>query len=90
MVVDQEVGPDVQFAVVFFVEAGGFLDVVIECVGGDVDAEVLLDPADFLGGGAFQIDPDGLETGQLFERFDFFLEQAAVCLLYTSPSPRDS
>jgi len=77
-VVDQEVRADVQFAVVFLEESGRFLDVLVHRVFGDGQAEMLFDPAPFLGRGTLQIDPDGLELGQVFERLDFFLEQAAI------------
>ncbi len=39
---------------------------------------MLLDPAALLGRGFFEVDPDGFEPGQLFERLDLFLEQAAI------------
>jgi hypothetical protein len=78
VVVNQEVAADVQLAVVFFVEAGGFLDVLVHRVVGDGQAVVLLDPALFFDRGRFQIHPDRLEPGQLLQRFDLFLEQPAV------------
>jgi hypothetical protein len=58
---DQEVAADVQFAVVFLVEAGRLLDVLVHRVFGDRQAEILLDPALFLRRRGFQVDPDGLE-----------------------------
>jgi hypothetical protein len=78
VVVDQKVAADVQLAVVFLVEAGGFLDVLVHRIFGDGQAVVLLDPALFFEGGGFQIHPDRLEARQLFQRFDFFLEQPAI------------
>ncbi|MCY1540659.1 hypothetical protein D9M68_763120 [compost metagenome] len=78
LVVDQKVGPHVQFAVVFLEETGRLLDVLVHRVFGNRQAEVLLDPAAFFGGGVFQVDPDRLELSQLFERLDLFLEEAAI------------
>jgi hypothetical protein len=78
VVVDQEVAADVQFAVVFLVEAGGLLDVLVHRVFGDGQAVVLFDPALFFQRGVFQIHPDGLELGQLLQRLDLFLEQPAI------------
>jgi hypothetical protein len=71
----QEVAADVQFAVVFFVEAGGLLDVLVHRVFGDGQAVVLLDPALFFEGGGLQVHPDRLEPRQLFKRLDLFLEE---------------
>jgi hypothetical protein len=56
-VVDQEVGADVQLAVVFLVEAGRFLEVVVDGVARDRQAEVLGDPALFLVGRRVEVDP---------------------------------
>ncbi|MCY1539614.1 hypothetical protein D9M68_752090 [compost metagenome] len=78
VVVDQEVGADVQLAVVFLVEAGRFLDVLVHRVFGNREAVVLLDPALFLERGRLEVDPDRLELGELFERLDLFLDEAAV------------
>ena len=62
-VVDQEVGADVQLAVVFLVEAGRFLEVVVDGVARDRQAEVLGDPALFLVGRRVEVDPDRLRRG---------------------------
>ena len=67
-----------QFAVVFFEEAGRLLDVVVHRVFWNRQTKVLLDPAALLQRGRFQVNPDRLEARKLFQRFDFFLEQAAV------------
>ena len=78
VVVNQEVAADVQLAVVFFVKAGRFFDVLVHRIFGDGQAVVLRDPALFVDGGRFQIDPDGLEFGQLFQRLDFFLNESSM------------
>jgi hypothetical protein len=75
---DEKVAADVQLAAVFFIKAGGFLDVVVDGVFGDRQAVVLRDPVFFFRRGVFEIDPDGLEARQLFKRFDFFLKQPPV------------
>ncbi len=78
LVVDQEIAADMQLAVVFLVEAGGFLDVLVHRVRGDLQAVVLLDPALFLERGRFQVHPDRLEACEFFQGFDLFLDEAAV------------
>ena len=78
LVVHQEVAADVQLAVVFLIEAGGFLDVLVGRVFGNRQTVVLLDPALFLEGGRLQVDPDGLELLEFFQRFDLFLDQTAI------------
>ena len=77
-VVDQEVGADVQLAVVFLVVAGRFLEVVVDGVARDRQAEVLGDPALFLLGRRVEVDPDRLDVGQRLVAFDLFLEEPAV------------
>jgi hypothetical protein len=78
VVVDQEVGADVQLAVVFFIEAGRLLDVLVHRVFWNREAVVLLDPALFLERGRFEVDPDRLELGKLLQGLDLFLDEAAV------------
>ena len=39
---------------------------------------MLVDPALFFQGGGLEVNPNGLKTRQLFQRLDFFLEQAPV------------
>ena len=78
VVVDQEVGADVQFAVVFLVEARRFLEVVVDRVARDGQAEVLGDPALFLFGRRVEVDPDRLDVGQCLVAFDLFLEEPAI------------
>jgi hypothetical protein len=39
---------------------------------------MLVDPAFFFQGGRLEVNPNGLKTRQLFQGFDFFLEQAPV------------
>jgi hypothetical protein len=39
---------------------------------------VLVDPALFFQGGGLEVNPDGLKARQLFQRLDFFLEQAPI------------
>ena len=51
VVVDQEVGTDVQLAVVFLVEARRLLEVVIDNVVGNDDVKPRMDPALFVDGG---------------------------------------
>ena len=77
-VVDQEVGADVQLAVVFLVEAGRLLEVVVDGVARDRQAEVLGDPALFLVGRRVEVDPHRLDVGQRLVAFDLFLEEPAV------------
>jgi len=77
-VVDQEVAADVQLAIVFLVKPGRLLDVLVHRVLGDGQAEILCHPALFIGGGRFEVDPDGLEPGELLQRFDFFLDKAPI------------
>ena len=60
---DQEVGADVQLAVVFLVEAGRLLDVLVHRVFGDRQAVVLLDPALFLDAWATRGRPRSAGTG---------------------------
>ena len=67
-----------QLAVVLFVEAGGFLEVVVHRIGGDRQAVVLGDPALLLGCRRFEVDPHGAHAGQGVEALDLFLEQPAV------------
>jgi len=78
LVVDQEVGADMQLAVVLLEEARRFLDVLVHRVLGDREAEMLAHPAPLLGRGRLEVDPDRLEAGQFLEGFDLFLEQAAI------------
>src|SRR6478752_7663094 len=77
-VVDQEVGADVHLAVVFLVEAGRFLEVVVDGVARDGQAEVLGDPALFLVGRRVEIDPHRPDVGQRPVALDLFLEEPAV------------
>ena len=58
---DQKVATNVQFAVVFFVEAGRFFDVLVHRVFWDLQAVILLDPALFFGGRRFEVHPNWLE-----------------------------
>jgi hypothetical protein len=39
---------------------------------------MLFDPAFFLDGGGFQVNPDGFEAGEFFQGFDILLEQPAI------------
>ena len=75
---DQEVGADVQLAVVFFVKTRGLFNVLVHRVFGNLHAEMLADPAFFFRCGRLQIDPNGVELGQLFLGRDFLLKQAAI------------
>jgi hypothetical protein len=68
----------VQLAVVFLVEAGRLLDVLVHRVFGDRQAVVLLDPALLLDRGRLEVDPDRLELGKLFQRLDLFLKEPSV------------
>ena len=74
VIVDQKVAANMQFPVVFFIEASGLFDVLVHRVFGNGKAVVLFDPALFVDRGRLEIDPDRLEFRQLFERLDFFLD----------------
>ena len=48
-------------------------------------------PAIFPSVGSFNLgSPSAFTGGQPFEHFKLLREQAPICLLYTSPSPRDA
>ena len=67
-----------QLAVVFFVEAGRFLDVLVHRVFGDGQFVVLLDPALFFEGGRLQVDPDGAKAFEVCQGLDFFLNESTI------------
>ena len=77
-VVDQEVGADVQLAVVFLVEARRLFQVVVDGIARDGQAESARDPALFFLGGRIEIDPHRLQVRELLLAFDFFLYEPAV------------
>ena len=77
-VIDQKVGADVKLAVVFLVEAGRFLEVVVDGVARDGQAEVLGDPALLFLGRRVEVDPDRLDVGERLVTLDLFLEQPAI------------
>ena len=64
VVVDQEVGADVQLAVVFFVEARRFLEVVVDDVVGDGQAELARDPGLLFGASAPPCRPTPAAAGR--------------------------
>jgi hypothetical protein len=78
LVVDQEVRADVQLAVVFLVEARRLLEVVVDGVARDRQAEALRDPALFLLRRRLEIDPHRAHVGERAGTFDLFLEQPAA------------
>ena len=78
LVCDQKVAANVQLTVVFFIKARRFFDVFVHRVFGNEHAKVLVDPALFFQGGGLEVNPDGLKARQLFQRLDFFLEQAPI------------
>ena len=78
LISNQKIAADVQFAVVFGVKTGRFFDVLVHRIFGDRQAVILLDPALFFERGRFQVNPDGLEFGQLFQGFNFLLKQSPV------------
>ncbi len=67
-----------QFAIVFFVKTRRFLNVLVHRIFWNGQAVVLFDPAFFVQGGRLKVYPNWLELGQLFQRFNFFLDEAAV------------
>ena len=74
----QKVRPDVQLTVVFFVKTSGLFDVFIHRVFRNRQPVVLLDPAFFFQRWRFEVNPDRLKLGQLLQRFDLFLKEAAI------------
>ena len=78
LVVDQEVGADVQLAVVFLVEARRLLEVVVDRVLGIVRPKCSRDPALFLVGGASRSTQIGWTLASAWCALDLFLEEPAV------------
>jgi hypothetical protein len=76
--VDQEVRTDVQLTVVFLVEARRLLQVIVDDVFRQGEAEALGNPALLFLGGRLEIDPDGFERRQGMRAVDLFLEQPTV------------
>ena len=67
-----------QLAVVLFIKTRRLFNVFVHRVFRDRQAVVLLDPAFFFYGGGLQVNPYGLEFGELFKRLDFFLKEPPV------------
>jgi hypothetical protein len=78
VVVDQEVRADVQLAVVFLVEARRLLEVVVDDVVRNHEAEAAGDPALFLRRRRLEVHPHRLPIRQGDGIVDLFLDQPAV------------
>ncbi len=78
-VTDEKVGAQMQLPVFFLlVKPRGFLQILIEDVGGDGQAEAGLDPAELAWIGRFEIDPDGLQPREGLRVADLLLHQATI------------